>query len=219
MSNCYTECCFSITVTPEEAALLQAALDFHYHLESEPEDPDADWLNAPEELRLAFPAEDPTKPLSGFLSIFPDPDWPLLGATFTFEPTEDGNVTVTAHGEDFEPDPVASLLSKTITQSLPIAVTWATYSDRHSPDHATGGGFRIDHAGIHWRSASDVFRNDQFAPRLVLATLDPDGGLLFWSAETGFGDLHNATVYSEAEAETVTVIANDEPAWLQLPPY
>lgn len=41
---------------------------------------------------------------------------------------------------------------------------------------------------------------------------------LYWSTEDGFGDLANASVFTEEQAKVYDLpIANDEPEWLQLP--
>ena len=52
----------------------------------------------------------------------------------------------------------------------------------------------------------------------VLATRDRTHGLSFWSSNSGFGPLFNATVFSKAEAGTLDVpIADDQPEWLAIP--
>ena len=115
-------------------------------------------------------------------------------------------------------DAPAALLHRTITQSLPVAATWSYDSDRHQPDAFGGGGFMIDAAGIHWIETSKVHDTVHFAPKLVIATRDPEEGLLFWNSKDGFGTLDTADVITENQAlSTDLPIAGDQPEWLALP--
>jgi hypothetical protein len=101
------------------------------------------WLGLSEAFRTIFPptGEDV---ISGFFAIFPDGNFPTFGTDFAFEEQDDGMFRVFATADQFEPDAVAALLHRTITQSLPVAVTWSYDSDRHQPDAFGGGGFMID---------------------------------------------------------------------------
>lgn len=219
MSNCYTHCCFAITITPGEADLLREAIAFAELLEWEPED-DAiveQWNGLSEAFRTLFVAID-DNPISGFLAIFPDCDYPTFGTRFSFDEESDGGVRVFAHAEQFEPDAVAELLRRTIHQSLPISVTWSFDSDRHQPDAFGGGGFLIDAAGVHWIGTSMVHDKKHFATKYVLTMRDDEEGLLFWNDTDGFGPLEEARVFTEDEAKSAaTVIAVTQPEWLELP--
>ena len=76
----------------------------------------------------------------------------------------------------------------------------------------------IDGAGIHWIETSKVHDTVHFAPKLVIATRDPEEGLLFWNSRTGFGSLDIADVFTESQAlSTDLPIADDQPEWLALP--
>lgn len=219
MSNCYTNCCFALTLTRDEATLLRNAVTLAEFLEQGPEaNRIAEfWLGLPETFRAAFPAND-EDPISGFISLFPDADYPTFGTSFTFDEKNDGNVVVFAHADQFEPDAVAALLQRTITLSLPVAVTWSFDSDRQHPDAFGGGGFRIDTAGVHWIGTSMVRDKHHFSPKLVIAMRDEEEGLLFWNEEHGFGSLDEAAVYTEELALQIDLpIADDQPEWLQLP--
>ncbi|SKB62731.1 hypothetical protein [Sphingopyxis flava] len=56
-----------------------------------------------------------------------------------------------------------------------------------------------------------------------VGSLDDDTGhepLLFWNNEDGFGALATATVFTEEEAQSYALpIADDQPEWVELPPY
>lgn len=219
MSNCYTNSCFVLTVTSAEADLLCEAIAFAEFLEEEPAD-DAiaeHWHGLSDAFRTLFaPADE--NPISGFLTLFPDADYPTFGTSFSFDEEDDGRVRVFATAEQFEPDAVAALLHRTVKQSLPVRVTWSYDSDRHQPDAFGGGGFMIDAAGIHWISTSMVHDKHRFSPKLVIAMRDEEEGLLFWNDRYGFGTLEAADIYTEEQAlKTDLPIADDQPEWLALP--
>jgi hypothetical protein len=219
MSNCYTHSCFVLTVTAAEAALLREAIAFAHFLDGNPESDDIaeHWSALSDSFRSIFPPSG-EEVVSGFLAVFPDCDFPTFATDFAFEEQEDGTSRVFATADQFEPDAVAALLHRIITRSLPVMVTWSYDSDRHLPDAFGGGGFMIDAAGVHWTSTSVVHDTQFFAPKLVIAMRDDEEGLLFWNAETGFGSLETAEVYTEQEAlKTDLPIADDQPEWLALP--
>lgn len=219
MSNCYTNSCFVLTVMTAEADLLRDAIALADFLEGNPEEDDITehWHGLSETFRTLF-APVGEEAISGFLAIFPDGDYPTFGTSFSFDAHNDGAVRVFATAEQFEPDAVAELLHRTITQSLPVGVTWSYDSDRHHPDAFGGGGFLIDAAGIHWIGTSMVHDKHRFSPKLVIAMRDTEEGLLFWNDRDGFGSLDSADVYTEEQALTVDLpIADDQPEWLALP--
>lgn len=219
MSNCYTHSCFVLNVTAFEADLLREAIALAEFLGCNPEADDIaeHWHGLSETFRTVF---QPTgeEVISGFLALFPDCDFPTFETDFTFEVQDDDRVRVFATADQFEPDAVAELLHRTITQSLPVMVTWSYDSDRHLPDVFGGGGFMIDAAGIHWVGTSLVHDKHHFAPKLVIAMRDDEEGLLFWNSKDGFGSLEAADVYTEEQAlKTDLPIADDQPEWLALP--
>lgn len=219
MSNCYTHCCFAMNLTPEEAAHLREAIALASFMEDEPDAAvlTEHWQGLSREFRELFaPVDD--NPVSGFLTLFPDSDFPTFGTDFVFDEGDDGTILVVAKAEQFEPDAVAALLHRVVTVSLPIVATWSFDCDRHEVDAFGGGAFRIDGTRVHWLSTSEAFDTNRFASRLVLTTRDEDEGLLFWNNEKGFGPLEDAHIYTEAEADALgTVIANNAPEWLELP--
>lgn len=219
MSNCYTNCCFAMEVTPGEAALLREALALAEFLEDEPDAAATAerWGELSDDFRATFaPLDD--DPVSGFLAIFPDRDYPTFGSDFAFEDQADGLVGVLVTSEQFEPDAVAALLQRTITASLPVAASWSYDSDRHRVGAFGGGAFRIDEAGIHWIETNKAHESDHFVARFVLTTRDAEEGLLFWNNAAGFGPLASADIFTDAEAKMLgTVITGDEPEWIELP--
>ncbi|MDQ4422138.1 hypothetical protein OOT33_17135 [Sphingobium sp. DEHP117] len=219
MSNCYTHCCFGMTLTPAEAALLREAITLTDFLGDEPDEAEVieHWQGLSEDFRALFAPVDDNS-VSGFLKLFPDSDFPTFGTDFAFDERDDGTILVIARAEQFEPDAVASLLHRIVTVSLPIVATWSFDCDRHEVDAFGGGAFRIDTDGIHWLSTSEAFDRERFASRLVLTTRNDEEGLLFWNNEYGFGALEDADIYTEAEADELgTVIADEEPEWIALP--
>jgi len=219
MSNCYTNACFVLTVTAAEADLMREAIALADILDSNPEADDIAeyWRGLSGTFRTLFAPVD-ENPISGFLAIFPDADYPTFGTSFSFDEENDGRVRVFATAEQFEPDAVAELLHRAITHSLSVRVTWSFDSDRHHPDAFGGGGFMIDAAGIHWIGTSMVHDKHRFSPKLVIAMRDEEEGLLFWNDRDGFGSLESADVYTKEQAlNTDLSIADDQPEWLALP--
>lgn len=219
MSNCYTNSCFAFTVTPAEAGLLRQAIDLADFLDGNPDEVEIAefWNSFSETFRDLF-APTGEEVISGFLAIFPDCDYPTFGTSFSLDEHDDGTIRVFATAEQFEPDAVAELLHRTITQSLPVRVTWSYDSDRHRLDAFGGGGFLIDAAGVHWIGTSMVHDTKHFAAKYVLTIRDDEEGLLFWNDKDGFGPLEDARVYTDDEAKSAdVVIADDQPEWLELP--
>jgi hypothetical protein len=219
MSNCYTRCCFALYITSAECSLLREAIALAEFLETHPDTQTIaeHWLSLSARFRSDF---QPTgeEVFSGFLAIFSDSDFPTFGTDFAFEVQDDGMIRVFASADQFEPDAVAGLLHRIITQSLPVAVTWSYDSDRYQPDAFGCGGFLIDSAGIHWIATSVVQDTTYFAPKQVIAIRTRDEGLLFWNAKSGFGSLEAADVFTESQAcGTDLPLAGDQPEWLILP--
>lgn len=219
MSNCYTNCCFAITVTAAEAALLREAIALADFIDGNPEEDElADYWNGLSEAFRTLFAPTGEEVISGFLAVFPDADFPTFGTSFSFDEHDDGTIRVFATAEQFEPDAVAELLHRIVTQSLPIRITWSYDSDRHRVDAFGGGGFLIDAAGVHWIATSMVHDKTYFAPKLVIAMYHEDEGLLFWNENDGFGSLDSARVYTEEQARDFGLpIADNQPEWLALP--
>jgi hypothetical protein len=221
MSNCYITTCFAFSLTALEAGLLQEALELQEALNDNC-DSDialANWNDASAEFRNRFPPTDDSDPISGFLSIFSDANFPCFDADFDIAETDDRDkFNIRVFGTQFDPEAVANLLVRIASPGLPITATWAETSDRNRVDEYSGGGFRIEDGRIHWINAADVRNDRNFMPRYVLTTRDPDEGLLFWNTADGFGDMASATTFTEAEAMSFEpVIAVDQPEWMRLP--
>ncbi len=219
MSNCYTHTCFAFRVTPDEHALLAEAIALAAFLEEEPlqDEIATRWAQADASFRALFPAID-DNPVSGFLAIFHDPDFPTFGTTFVFGDHNPASISVFGQADQFEPDAVAALFQRILMRSWPLIITWSYDSDRYQPDAFGGGGFRIDADGIHWIETSHLNDNARFAPKLVLAMRDEEEGLLFWNKTDGFGSLETADVFTDEQARDLDVpIAHDQPEWIALP--
>lgn len=219
MTNHVVQTCFAFAVTPEEERdILQAKkLADELYGTIDTDSTLRFWNQLPDEFRAKFPpvSEDPW---SGFLAIFPDPSFPEFGVAFEAVTRSDDTRAIMIYGDQFDPEATANLLACLVTSSLPITATWSASASKHRLDEFNGGGFRIAATGIDYRTSQDIYRTDLFEPSYVLSTLDPDEGLLFWNSDNGFGDLANATTFTDAEAKAQpAVIAGSEPEWLELP--
>lgn len=175
------------------------------------------WAQVAASFRALFPPID-DNPVSGFLAIFNDPDFPTFGTQFVFGDHNPASISVVGQADQFEPEAVAALFQRILTRSRPLIVTWGYDSDRYQPDAFGGGGFRIDADGTHWIETSHLNDNARFAPKLVLAMRDDEEGLLFWNNTDGFGSLETADVFTEEQAGQMDIpIAHDQPKWIALP--
>ena len=227
MANNYLQAAFAVTVTASEARLIAAVLHAVEAIDSGMEGDEAAALTAElgPEFAAAFPGDD-ANPLAGVMSIFPDPDFPCLDADVRIEDGPEADTRIASFsGDQFGVEQVANLLFACAKSAFPIGFQYAFTCDRLRHDEFGGGAVVITDGGIHYHSTSDIIRaaidggaREEGRSGFVLATRDRDHGLSFWSNETGFGRLAEATVFSEAEAaEFDKPIAADEPEWLACP--
>lgn len=221
MSNVYTKTSFAFVLQAAEASLLREALVLAAALDGSPSDEEMvqAWDITSQTFKDRFPPRSPDEPLSGFLAIFSDPDFPSFDAMIIVPPDDGGEgYEIAITSDQFDPETIANLLVAIVETNATITATWAETADRKRPDHFSGGGFRIEGGRIHWLVAASVRQPECFAPLFVLTTRDDEAGLLFWNETDGFGDLASATTFSEEEAKNQpAIIANDEPEWLRLP--
>jgi len=226
MANNYLYAAFAVSVTASEAQLIanvEAAIDaIEQDLQGKARQEAFDALGP--EFAATFP---PTSddPLSGLMPIFPDEDFPCLDADVTIEEGQDHTTrVVTFSGDQFGIEQVANLLFACAKSALPIGFEYAYTCDKLRNDEFGGGAVIITADGIDYHSTHAIVRealSEKSLPtcaRLVLTVRDTEHGLLFWNADTGFGDLASATLFTEQEAADFDVpIAFDEPEWLTCP--
>jgi hypothetical protein len=210
MTDYQTETAFTISVTPDEAALVDACAELSAALIE-----DAQRASLPESgdaFRAAFPplpGDDDA--LSGFRAIFADGEYPDLGCEIAVAETDEGH-KVTFSGSAVDLDAVAELVRRCCASALPVRFGWAATCSRYRNDAFGGGTIEITRFDVR-----DVLGERHGELLHVLATRDAGGETLYWHEEAGFGPLDAASVYTDKEAEHVTVIAADEPFWVTLP--
>lgn len=211
MTDYQTETAFSITVTPEEAALVAEAVALADALAAAKPGDDQPPLSP------AFAALFPPWPqgegdaYSGFRQLFSDGDYPDFGCEIQVGEAGVGHKASFA-GSQIDTSAVSELIRRCCASALPVRFGWAATCSKYRDDGFGGGTIEITKLDIR-----DIIDPDLDDPLLVLTTSGGDGETLYWNEETGFGPLEAATVYTDNEAERVTVIADDAPEWEALP--
>lgn len=228
MANHFTKASFTLAVTAAEAEVLRRvddAIDALDEASLEPEQRAARFAALGPAFAACF-APTGADPFSGFVGIFPDPDYPRLGFTLQVDSAvADDSVGVWIHGDQVDVEAAAGLIQAAAKSALPFGFEYALDCDRMRPGEF-GGGFVVIRAndiefGGSARGLEKALsrRPDEAENGLVIATRDVEEGLLFWNSDTGFGALETATVFSETEAANADLpIADDQPEWLALPP-
>lgn len=140
MADSYVQGSFAFTCSHTEMALIEEAFQASYDLESGDEPP----APSPEFL-AAFPPTTPDDCWSGFLAIFPDPDFPTFGVEFEGgnSPEQPEISTVCIYSTtDFQPDPLAALIQHCCQETLrqaPIGFEWACSCSRARIGEFGGG--------------------------------------------------------------------------------
>lgn len=140
MADTYIQGSFAFRCTDAERALIGEAAQAASGLSS---DLAHDLPSAA--FRTAFPPTRADDAWSGFLDIFPDPDFPALGADFAGEscPGEPGRSIVSfASMSDFQPEAVAMLVQRCCPHTLglsPIGFEWAVSCSKPRIDEFGGG--------------------------------------------------------------------------------
>jgi hypothetical protein len=221
MSDYYTQTCFVIHVSEDEAALIDEidpllrALSDGFETAAEAE---AAYAATSAQFQAVFPKGADGDPFFALTSLFDDPIWPSVGCDLETQPIPDrpGHFQLWVSGDDVRPFDLASLLQRTCPSALPFRFGWAYTCSRHRIDAFGGGYMEVGSDRIIRLIDPD---DPIHRPRMVLAARDPENGLTFWNDATGFGALSAATVSSKAEAEIATLPADvDRPEWLELPP-
>lgn len=209
MTDYQTETAFSFAVSADEACLLRDCLAIAEGLQ---DGLGGDDLQPGAAFRAAFPPfGDEGDKFSGLRHIFSDSDYVDFGCGI--EVTDlDGGASVRISGSQVDLGAVAEFIRRCCGSALPLRFGWAATCSKYR-DGAFGGGTievtRFDVRDVIEHPGDDLLH--------VLATSAEDGSTLYWHEEAGFGPLDAASVYTEAEAKQVTVIAASEPWWVTLP--
>lgn len=211
MTDYQTETAFAIFVTADEAALVSEAAHLAEALMTAKP---GDALPVPGAALAALfapPPEAQGDALSGFRQLFCDGDYPDFGCEIQVGEA-DGAHSISFSGSHVDTDAVAELIRRCCPSTLPVRFGWAATCSKYRNDAFGGGHIEITRFDIR-----DVTNPNLDDPLLVLSTRDTDGETVYWNEEAGFGPLESATVYTDHEAEWVTVIADCAPEWEQLP--
>jgi hypothetical protein len=210
MTDYQTETAFRFAVTAEEAALMRDCLAIAAALEAGGPVADIPAPNAA--FCAAFPRLDgDDDDWSGFRRIFSDADYADFGCDIEVADQEEG-ASVRVSGGQVDLGAVAELIRRCCPSALPLRFGWAATCSKYRDGAFGGGTIEISRFDIR-----DVIDDPQGDVLHVLASRDAEGSTLYWHEETGFGALADASVYTEAEAKRVTVIAADAPWWETLP--
>jgi hypothetical protein len=210
MTDYQTETAFSFVVTAEEALLVRACVAASQMLMAAK--PEAVLPEPAAILRSAFPPwGDDGDAWSGFRRIFADEDTPDFGCELIVSDLDE-SACVRVEGDQVDLDAVAEIIRRCCPSVLPLRFGWAATCSKFRDDAFGGGTIEISRFDVR-----DILPNARDDLLHVLATRDAEGQTLYWHEETGFGALADASVYTEAEAQRVTVIAADAPWWETLP--
>ncbi|MFC3443862.1 hypothetical protein ACFOKF_22185 [Sphingobium rhizovicinum] len=141
MAECFIQGSFAFTCTIAEAALIEESWQHASDLlsEFEPGEPSHEFL-------AAYPPTNDEDRFSGFITIFDDADFPDFGADMVVEGAigDASRCAVTIFSlSDFQPGPIASLISHCCKQTLlgaPIGFEWS-YSCSRPRIGNFGGGY------------------------------------------------------------------------------
>ncbi|MCH2220327.1 MAG: hypothetical protein MK097_08415 [Dechloromonas sp.] len=196
MADSYVQGSFAFTCTNAEMALIEEAFQASYDLEagSTSGDPTPEFL-------AAFPPLEPGDPWSGFVGIFPDPDFPNFGVDFEGGNTLDRPDVSTVHlysTTDFQPDALARLIQhccQSTLQQAPIGFEWACSCSRARIGEFGGGAGAIFPDRIVFDNTAQMLQralnSDPYdAPPPGQGHWDefPEHPLADWQAEVDNGD-------------------------------
>lgn len=159
MADTYFSACFTFCCINAEMALLEEAFNAAEDLNCELDPP------APsQELLAAFPPPDGCDPWSGFLAIFDDAKFPILGADLTGgnsfeEPTV--STPMISGTVDFQPWPIAELVRRCCPVSLakaPVCFELAVTCSRARPGEFGGGRCVIFADRVDIQSTGEALR-------------------------------------------------------------
>ncbi|MGE4306678.1 MAG: hypothetical protein AB7E24_21920 [Novosphingobium sp.] len=197
MADTYIQGSFSFSCSYAELALIEEAFEASYTFMAEdtPKDPSPEFLTA-------FPPVKPEDPWSGFLAIFPDPDFPDFGVEFEAENPRDRPELSTVFlysTTDFQPDALAQLIQHCCQDTLrqaPIGFEWACSCSRPRVGEFGGGACAIFADGMVFKTTGAIL-SDMLLGKSHAASAadggagwseDPEYPLADWQAEVANDD-------------------------------
>jgi len=229
VSNSYTKAAFCILMSPADVTTLSLAEKAVDILDAVSDDEDLklsfDALGVG--FHKVFPAKGPND-FGSFLELFDDPAYPRFGCDIDIEePGTNGLCEVTFTGEQIEVEAIARLIFGACKSALPCAFEWAHGADRLRVGEFGGGCVVINAAGIEYHNSRDILDRaiirenrepGEAVDGVVMVLPDAEHGLRFWNETTGFASLAEATVYSQAEADSLDErCTRGKLQWLALP--
>lgn len=176
MAETYFSASFAFSCTNAEMALMEEAFSVSEDLncEMEPPSPSPEFLNA-------FPPTQGGDQWSGFLALFDDPNFPMLGADLSGgnSANEPAISTALISGTtDFQPWAIAELIRRCCQASLglaPIGFEWAVTCSRARPGEFGGGRCAIFADRVDIQSTGEALNHALAAgtPSRRLPTADP----------------------------------------------
>lgn len=152
MANNYLETAFTISVTPEEAALLEECFatageicnGFLSAPQHELDAAKACYAACSGAFRTIFPPVDGEEdPFTSFLALWSHPDFPDFDADLNINGDPDGKGQIAfISGHQADVSALASLIQKVCTSALPYGFEWATVCDKLRPGQF-GGGYLV----------------------------------------------------------------------------
>ena len=156
MVDYYSMASFAFLCTVEEATILAQAFEIalDLQLERDPGQPDKSFFDI-------FPPM-PDDPFASFRAIFPDPDFPELGADLdvTIPPGDPDMRAVAILGmSHFQHEAVATLIQRACQTSLvrsPVGFEWSLSCSRPRTDGFGGGWCAVFHDRIEFETTGEV---------------------------------------------------------------
>lgn len=196
MADSYVQGSFAFTCTHAEMALIEEAFQASCDLESggTPTEPTPEFL-------AAFPLVKSDDPWSGFLAIFPDPDFPTFGVNFeggnSLERPEISTV-IFYSTTNFQPDPLAALIQhccQTTLYEAPIGFEWACSCSKARIGEFGGGACAIFPDRIIFNNTAQMLERALKGDSATFPPPEqdhwdelPDHPLADWQAEVANGD-------------------------------
>tara|TARA_R110000787_G_scaffold282863_2_gene395061 strand:+ start:11557 stop:12099 length:543 start_codon:yes stop_codon:yes gene_type:complete len=153
MENYYLQTAFAISVTPQEAALLQECFAVDVCLSCDLAELPSDDMQAvksyyasrSEAFRSIFPQKpEEEDPFAGFFDLWSDPGFFGFGATLSITHSPDGGrCFASISGDDADVSALASLIQKICKSALPYGFHWAEGCREDDGYASYGGGYYV----------------------------------------------------------------------------
>jgi len=210
MSNCYTTTCFKITVLASEAALLKETQAVANALADE-----EIVTSVSDAFKAAFPDKPGEDEFTTLRACFDEPEYPYLEGDIIIVPddTDPDKVVLTYGSINDEPDTIAKLFQRCCPSALPFRFGHANTCDKSVPDTFSGGWTEVRADAIMWLSS----KNADTGARYVIEAPCDTAGKLYMNADSVFGPLAEAKVFTEDERAATPLPTPFHTSWTELP--